>query len=81
MEQEVLRRAAAGETDEEIAAILSQQGHRSPRHTAVLPSTVRFLRLRHRLFRKRSQSHPRRIPGRWTVSQVAQSLGIKAHWI
>ena len=81
MEQEVLRRAAAGETDEEIAAILTQQGHRSPRHTAVLPSTVRLLRLRHRLFRKRSQSHPRRIPGCLTVTQVARSLGIKPHWI
>jgi DNA invertase Pin-like site-specific DNA recombinase len=81
MEEEVLRRAAAGETDEEIAAILTQQGHRSPRHAAVLPSTVRLLRLRHRLFRKRSQSHPRRIPGCLTVSQVARSLGIKPHWI
>lgn len=81
MEEEVLRRAAAGETDEEIAAILTQQGHRSPRHTAVLPSTVRLLRLRHRLFRKRSQSHPRRIPGRLTVTQVARGLGIEPHWI
>src|SRR4029077_16909731 len=81
MEKEVLRRTAAGETDEEIAAILTREGHRSPRHTAVLPSTVRLLRLRHRLFRKRSQSHPRRIPGRLTVTQVAKSLGIKPHWI
>jgi hypothetical protein len=81
MEKEVLRRAAAGETDEEIAAILTKQGHRSPRHTAVLPSTVRLLRLRHRLFRKRSQSHPRRIPGCLTVTQVARSLGIQPHWI
>jgi hypothetical protein len=81
MEEDVLRRAAAGETDEEIAAILTQQGHRSPRHMAVLPSTVRLLRLRHRLFRKRSQSHPRRIPGCLTVTQVARSLEIKPHWI
>jgi hypothetical protein len=81
MEKEVLRRAAAGESDEEVAATLTRQGHRSPRHTAVLPSTVRLLRLRHRLFRKRSQSHPRRIPGRLTVSQVARGLGITPHWI
>jgi hypothetical protein len=81
MEKEILRRAAAGETDEEIAAILTRQGHRSPRHASVLPSTVRLLRLRHRLFRKRSQSHPRRIPGCLTVTQVARSLGIKPHWI
>ncbi len=81
MEEEVLRRAVAGETDEEIAAALTRQGHRSPRHTAVLPSTVRLLRLRHRLFRKRSQSHPRNIPGSLTVSQIARSLGIPSHWI
>jgi DNA invertase Pin-like site-specific DNA recombinase len=81
MEKEILRRAAEGQSDEEIAAILTRQGHRSPRHAAVLPSTVRLLRLRHRLFRKRSQSHPRRIPGRLTVSQVARSLEIKPHWI
>src|SRR5262249_18016631 len=52
-----------------------------PKHTTVLPSTVRILRLRHRLFRKRSQSHPRHIPGCLTVSQVARKLGITPHWI
>jgi DNA invertase Pin-like site-specific DNA recombinase len=81
MESEVLERTEQGQTDEEIAAILTRQGYRSPRHAAVLPSTVRFLRLHHRLVRKRSQSHPRQIPGCLTVSQVARSLGIKAHWI
>jgi DNA invertase Pin-like site-specific DNA recombinase len=81
MEQEILRLAKAGKTDEEIAALLTQQGHRSPKHATVLPSTVRILRLRHRLFRKRSQSHPRRIPGKLTVPQLAQTLGITSHWI
>jgi DNA invertase Pin-like site-specific DNA recombinase len=81
MEKEVLRLAKRRTSDEEIAALLTQQGYRSPRHPAVLPSTVRILRLRHRLFRKRSQSHPRRIPGYLTVSQVAQALGITLHWI
>jgi hypothetical protein len=81
MEKEILDLAHQGETDEEIAALLTRRGYRSPRHAAVLPSTVRILRLRHRLLRDRSQSHPRRIPGSLTVSQVAQSLGIPAHWI
>jgi hypothetical protein len=31
--------------------------------------------------RKRSQSHPRNIPGSLTVSQIARSLGIPSHWI
>jgi DNA invertase Pin-like site-specific DNA recombinase len=81
MEKEILRLAKAGKTDEEIAAWLTQQGHRSPKHATVLPSTVRILRLRHRLFRKRSQSHPRRIPGHLTVPQLAHTLGITPHWI
>jgi hypothetical protein len=81
MEREILERTEQGQNDEEIAAILTRQGYRSPRHAAVLPSTVRLLRLRHRRFRKRSQSHPRQIPGCLTVSQVARSLGIKSHWI
>ena len=81
MEKEILRLAKAGKTDEEIAAVLTQQGHRSPKHATVLPSTVRILRLRHRLFRKRSQSHPRRIAGHLTVSQLAHALGITPHWI
>src|SRR5262249_22979014 len=81
MEKEILRLAKAGKSDEEIAALLTQQGHRSPKHTTVLPSTVRILRLRHRLLRKRSQSHPRRIPGYLTVPQLAQTVGITPPWI
>jgi len=81
MEKEILRLAKAGKTDEEIATVLTQQGHRSPRHATVLPSTVRSVRLRRRLLRKRSQSHPRRIAGKLTVSQLAHTLGITPHWI
>ena len=81
MEKEILRLVKAGKTDDEIAALLTQQGHRSPKHATVLPSTVRILRLRHRLLRKRSQSHPRHIPAHLTVSQLAQALGITVHWI
>jgi hypothetical protein len=81
MEKEILRLAKAGKADDEIAALLTQQGHRSPKHATVLPSTVRILRLRHRLFRTRSQSHPRRIPGHLTVPQLARTLAITPHWI
>jgi hypothetical protein len=81
MEKEILRLAKAGKTDEEIAALLTQQGHRSPKHATVLPSTVRILRLRHGLLRERRQSHPRHIPGRLTVPQVARATGLTPHWI
>ena len=81
MEKEILKLAKQGHSDEEIADRLTRQGYRSPRHASVLPSTVKIIRLRHRLFIKRSQSHPRRIPGQLTVSQVARALGITPHWI
>ena len=47
----------------------------------VLPSTVKAVRLRHRLLVKRSQSHPRRIPGRLTVSQISAAVTLTPHWI
>jgi hypothetical protein len=47
----------------------------------VLPSTVKIIRLKHRQFQKRSQSHPRRIEGALTISQLALALDIDPHWI
>jgi DNA invertase Pin-like site-specific DNA recombinase len=81
MEKKILKLAKAGKADDEIAALLTGQGYRSPKHATVLPSTVRIIRLRHRLFRKRSQSHPRHIPGSLTVPQVARALRVTPHWV
>ena len=47
----------------------------------MLPSTVRSIRLRHGLLLKRSQSHPRRVPGHLTIPQLAARLGVNASWI
>jgi hypothetical protein len=47
----------------------------------VLSSTVRAVRLREKILRNRSQSHPRNIPGWLTVSQVADQLQLSRHWI
>jgi DNA invertase Pin-like site-specific DNA recombinase len=81
MEETIVSLARQGKTDQEIAEHLTRQGHRSPKGPIVLVSTVRSIRLRHRLLVKRSQSHPRRIPGQLTVSQVAERLWIAKHWI
>ena len=81
MEQIILGQAAQGVADEAIAQHLTAQGYRSPMGTLVLPSTVKTIRLRHRIFQKRSQSHPRQIAGYFTVPQMAQALGLTAHWI
>ena len=81
MEATILKLARRGQSDEQIAEHLTRQGHRSPRHPVVLPNTVKAVRLRHRLLVKRSQSHPRRIPGRLTVSQIAATVTLTPHWI
>ena len=80
MESEILELTDQGKTDEEIAALLTRRGHRSPRHAAVLPSTV-CDSPDHRLFRTRSHLILRNIPGSLTVAQIARSLGIPSHWI
>ena len=50
-------------------------------HSFVLPSTVRGLRLKHRQFLVRHQSHPRPVAGSLTLTQVARELDIAPHWI
>src|SRR6266542_3843218 len=81
MEQIILEQSGTGVSDEEIARQLTAQGYRSPMRDVVLPSTVKTIRLKHRLFQKRSQSHPRRIEGWLTVPQLAQQLKLNVHWI
>ncbi len=81
MERLILERSAAGILDEAIAQELTDLGHRSPMGLVVLPSTVNGIRLKHGIFQKRSQSHPRRIEGALTISQIAQTLDIDPHWI
>jgi DNA invertase Pin-like site-specific DNA recombinase len=81
MERISLERSAQGATDEGIASELTAQGYRSPMHPFVLPSTVKIIRLKHGQFQVRSQSHPRRVAGALTLSQIAKVLDIAPHWI
>jgi DNA invertase Pin-like site-specific DNA recombinase len=81
MERLILERSASGILDEAIAQELTDLGYRSPMGLVVLPSTVRGIRLKHRQFHTRSQSHPRRIEGALTISQIATALDIDPHWI
>jgi DNA invertase Pin-like site-specific DNA recombinase len=81
MEQLILELSVKGVADEVIAEHLTTLGHRSPLRPSVLPSTVRTIRLKHRIFRTRSQSHPRRVRGFLSVSQIAEVVGVTPHWI
>lgn len=81
LEAEILRLSAEEHRDDEIAQRLTREGYRSPMRLVVLPSTVRTIRLRHRILITRHQSHPRRIPGHLTVPQLAEKLHVSVHWI
>ena len=81
MEKRILALSKKGHTDVEIAEQLTAAGYRSPMRDHVLPSTVKSIRLKHRILIQRSQSHPRRIPGHLTVAQLARALGVNKHWV
>jgi DNA invertase Pin-like site-specific DNA recombinase len=81
MERIALELFHRGRSDEEIAAELTQRGHRSPRELAVLPSTVRTIRWKHGLRRPRPGSRPRRVPGKLTVPQLVKVLDVPLHWV
>jgi DNA invertase Pin-like site-specific DNA recombinase len=82
MENIILELSRQGKSDEEIAQHLTALGHRSPRQPdLVLPNTVKCIRLKHRVFQKRSQSHPRRVTGCLTVPQIASELDVTPHWM
>jgi DNA invertase Pin-like site-specific DNA recombinase len=82
MEAVILELSQLGKTDDEIARLLTESGHTSPKNTqVVLPSTVKTIRLKHHIFQKRSQSHPRHIPGYLTIPQIAPKLNVTAHWL
>ena len=78
----ILELSQQGTSDEEIAKHLTELGHSSPKKPhLVLPSTVKTIRLKHRIFQKRSQSHPRHVPGCLTIPQIAPKLGVTTFWI
>jgi len=81
MEKLILDLNRQGNADEQIACHLTELGYRSPLRAHVLPSTVRTIRLKHRLFLQPSQSHPRRIQGYLTVPQLTRLLDLPQHWI
>jgi predicted DNA-binding transcriptional regulator AlpA len=81
MEAVILELSQLGNSDDEIARLLTESGHSSPKNTqVVLPSTVKTIRLKHHIFQKRCQSHPRHIPGYLTIPQIAPKLSVTAHW-
>lgn len=81
MERMIVELSANGMTDDVIAEQLTALGHRSPMRPTVLASTVKTIRLKHHIFHTRSQSHPQRVRGILSVSQIAEAVGVTPHWI
>jgi hypothetical protein len=81
MEETILVMARAGNSDKAITEHLTLQGHRSPRSEVMLESTVKNIRLSHRIFHRACQSHPRHVEGHLTVPQLARKLDVPKHWV
>jgi len=81
METRIIELFNQGFDDQTIAEDLTGQGYRSPQRPYVLTSTVKIIRLRRGLMQKRSQSHPRQVPGKLTVPQLTATLGLSQHWL
>src|SRR5215207_8154996 len=82
MEARVLALARAGVDDVAIARALTAEGHHSAQHcTAVLPSTVRSIRLQHglKLVPEPTRWPPR--PGWLTVTGIAARLQVPEKWL
>ena len=81
MAQQIRVLCAEGPSADTMAQQLTQHGYRSPTRPAVVPSTVKAIRLKLGLMHNRSQSHPRRVGGDLTVPQLAETLGVTPHWV
>jgi hypothetical protein len=81
MQAQILELETGGTSDEEIARLLTERGFRSPMRDTLLASTVKSIRLRHGRFHRYRGPRPRQAEGFLTVPQVAQALGVTAHWL
>ena len=76
MKASVGRLARAGQSDEQIAALLNASGHRAPFGGAMTAATVTKLRHANRVLHRPQNSQPPRKKGYLTISQVAEQLKV-----
>ena len=82
MRERILDLARAELPDEEIAALLTREGHRSPRCTdRVMPITVQRIRLQAGVKICKQRTRWRHAPDRLGVTAMAERLGIPAKWL
>jgi DNA invertase Pin-like site-specific DNA recombinase len=79
----VARLACDGQTDEQIAAVLTANGHRAPLGGEITVAAVRKIRFKNRLLRHPKKSRPCNKPGYLTITQLAHKLNVtntKIYW-
>lgn len=82
MRERILELARAEMPDDEIAATLTREGHRSPRcPDRVLPVTVQGVRLAAGVKAKAQRTRWRRPPGVLGVTAMAERMGIPSKWL
>jgi DNA invertase Pin-like site-specific DNA recombinase len=81
MEARLLALARQGVDDATIAAQLTREGYRSARRGRVSADTVRHVRHQHRVLRDWRRAHPRHVPGRLTMAELARRLKVPRDWL
>ena len=84
MERLVVKLFEEGNTDRQIARLLTEMGHRSPQRKHVLRSTVQTIRHRHGLIRgarAKGASREHHVPGSLTLPEVARRLEVPNPWM
>ena len=79
IETTILTLAKDGRSDKEIALHLTNAGHRSPRHSRFLRSTVTRIRLKHNLKQSPIPARTKVIAGYLRPYQLAARLQIQSH--
>jgi DNA invertase Pin-like site-specific DNA recombinase len=74
----ILRLVREGQTDEQVAAVLTANGHRSPSGDVINARTVQQFRLTNRILRCPNKSQPRVKPGYLTIPQLAGKLKVSS---
>jgi len=83
IQDSVAHLACEGQTDEQIAAVLTANGHRAPSGGDITVATVRKIRFKNRLLRYPKKSRPCQIAGYLTIAQLADKLKVtytKIYW-
>ena len=72
-----------GQTDDQIAAVLTATGHRAPMGGEITVATVRKIRFKNRVLRYPKKSRPCHKAGYLTIAQLADKLNVtytKIYW-